>query len=249
MAINVTVWNEFRHEKTDEEVKSLYPDGIHVYIKSFLDTEEDFNVTVCSLDEPDQGLPNELIDNTDVLIWWGHIAHAEVSDELVTRLRKRVYECGMGFIPLHSAHHAKPFKAIIGTTGNLTWGRNQNAIVWSLSPTHPIADGVPLKFALTEELYSEPFYIPRPDDVVFATWFEDGNLFRGGVTFTRGIGKIFYFHPGHETCASFKNPHVQRIIKNAIRYCKPVKLDGGFVTDDCVCQPIDNPPYPNGLNF
>ena len=240
--INVTIWNEFRHEKQNEKVKAIYPDGIHAYIKGFLSKEEDMNVAICALDDPAQGLTDELLDSTDVLLWWGHMYHAEVDDALVERVKQRVLN-GMGFVPLHSAHHSKPFKAILGTTGNLTWGRNQTAIVWNLCPTHPIASEIPAHFTLFEELYAEPFFIPKPDDLIFGTWYEDGNLFRGGATFTRGLGKIFYFHPGHEGCESFKNEYVQRIIKNAIRWCAPVKLMDGFELDGCIHQLDEESPY------
>ena len=214
MAIRVTFWHEFRHEKTNEKVMKLYPDGLHAYLKSCLECD-DIKITLATLDDPDQGITDDLINNTDVLMWWGHIAHNEVNDELVDKIRKRVY-AGMGFLPLHSAHHSKPFKKIVGCTGNLTWGRNQKAIVWNLAPWHPIAKDIPLNFQITEELYSEPFYIPKPDEVIFTTWFEDGNIFRGGVTYRRGLGKIFYFHTGHEEVESLKNEHVQHIIKNGI---------------------------------
>ena len=242
MAINVTFWHEFRHEKINEVVKAIYPDGIHAYVKSFLDEEDDMNVTICALDDPEQGLTDELLAKTDVLLWWGHMYHGEVSDELVAKVKARVLN-GMGFFPMHSAHHSKPFKAILGTTGNLTWGRNETAIVWNLCPTHPIAEGIPAHFTLTEELYAEPFYIPKPDDLIFGTWYEDGNIFRGGATFTRGLGKIFYFHPGHESCESYKNEYVQRIIKNAIRWCAPVALQDGFVLDGCIHQLDADAPY------
>ncbi len=242
MAINVTIWNEFRHEKTEESVKALYPNGLHAYIKSFLDGEPDFNVTLCSLSEPGQELTDEILNNTDVLLWWGHVCHGDVPDELVSKIRARVLS-GMGFMPLHSAHKSKPFMSIIGTTGNLTWGRNQKAIIWNLCPTHPIAAGIPSHFTVEEELYAEPFFIPKPDDLIFGTWYEDGNIFRGGATFTRGFGKIFYFHVGHETCLSFQNEYVQRIIKNAIRWCKPVSAESGFELNDCIHQLDDHAPY------
>ena len=240
--INVTIWNEFRHEKQNEKDKAIYPDGIHAYIKGFLSKEEDMNVVICARDDPAQGLTEELLDSTDVLLWWGHMYHAEVDDALVERVKQRVLN-GMGFVPLHSAHHSKPFKAILGATGNLTWGRNQTAIVWNLCPTHPIASEIPAHFTLFEELYAEPFFIPKPDDLIFGTWYEDGNLFRGGATFKRGLGKIFYFHPGHEGCESFKNEYVQRIIKNAIRWCAPVKLMDGFELDGCIHQLDEESPY------
>ena len=234
MAINVTIWHEYRHEKSIDKVRALYPDGMHAKIKSFIESS-DVKVTLAALDDPNQGLPDELLESTDVLMWWGHVAHSEVSDELVSKIRDRVY-AGMGFIALHSAHHSKPFRAIVGTTGNLTWGRNQRAVIWNVCPTHPIAEGIPAHFELFEEMYGEPFYIPKPDDLIFATWYEDGNIFRGGATFTRGFGKIFYFHPGHETCTSFDNEYVRRIIKNAIKWCAPIELEDGFVTEKCIHQ-------------
>ncbi len=163
------------------------------------------------------------------------MAHKEVPDELVEKVRQRVY-AGMGFMPLHSGHHSKPFKAILGTTGDLTWGRNQKAIVWNVAPTHPITAGIPAHFELEEEMYGEPFYIPKPDDLLFTTWFADGNIFRGGCTYTRGLGKIFYFHPGHETCRSFYNEHVRKIIVNGIRWCAPASVDKATFECKCIHQ-------------
>ena len=229
--INVVVWNEFRHEKTKEKVKAIYPDGLHAVIKSFLDVNDDMEVTLAALDDPDQGLPDSLLEKTDVLLWWGHMAHKEVNDELVAKIQKRVYLGQMGFIALHSGHHSKPFRAIIGTNGNLSWGRNQKEIMWTLMPSHEIAAGIPDHFLLeSEELYSEPFYIPQPDALVFGAWFEDGHIMRAGACFHRGAGKVFYFQPGHETCRSFYNPYVQRIITNAVRWAKPT--EHGYAIDD-----------------
>ena len=235
MTINVTVWNENYHDRFNDKVKKLYPNGLHGAIAEFL-SSEDIKVRIATLDMEEQGLTDELLDTTDVLIWWGHMKHSLVSDELVTKIRDRVYSGKMGFIPLHSAHHSKPFMAIIGTTGDLTWGRNQHAVVWNLAPTHPITQGIPAHFDIQEELYSEPFFVPKPDDLLFGTWYEDGNIFRGGMTFTRGLGKIFYFHPGHETCDSFYNEYVRRIIKNAVYWCAPVSVTEGFNLNGCVHQ-------------
>lgn len=233
MAIRVTVWNEFLHEKTDEQAKAIYPNGIHATIKAFLDTDEELEVGLAALEDPDQGLPDEVLNNTDVLVWWGHMRHGDVDDALVERIRQRVY-AGMGFVALHSAHHSKPFKAILGTTGNLMWGREQKALVWNLMPTHPIAKGIPANFELFEEMYGEPFFIPKPDDLLFGTWYEDGNIFRGGCTFTRGLGKIFYFHPGHETCPSFHHPVVQQIIRQSIHWAAPADVCG--MKNECIHQ-------------
>ena len=231
--IRVTVWNEFRHERTKEIVKAIYPNGLHATIKSFLDVNEDMEVSLAALDDPDQGLPDERLENIDVLIWWGHMAHREVSDELVEKIRNRVYLGKMGFIALHSAHRSKPFTSIVGTNGNLSWGRNQKEIMWTLMPSHEIAAGLPDHFLIeSEELYSEPFYIPQPDALVFGSWFEGGHIFRSGACFIRGAGKVFYFQPGHEECPSYHNPIVQRIITNAVYWAAP--SDFGFeIPDGC----------------
>jgi len=231
--LNVVIWNEYRHEKLDEVCASIYPDGIHGCIKNFLKPDESLNITLAALDDADQGIPQELLEKTDVLLWWGHMAHHEVSDELVERIRQRVYAGKMGLIVLHSGHHSKVFRSIVGTTGNLSWGRDQKEVIWNLMPSHPIAAGIPDHFIIEEEeLYCEPFYIPQPDALVFGGWYEDGYIFRSGCCFTRGLGKIFYFQPGHEYCRSFYNPYVQRIIKNAVDWVKPADI-GYEIPEGC----------------
>ncbi len=229
--INVTVWNEFYHEKCEDAAKAVYPNGLHATIKEFLDTDAELNVRLAALDDPDQGLPDEVLNNTDVLLWWGHVRHGEVDDALVERIRHRVYVGGMGFIALHSGHHSKPFRAIVGTTGNLMWGAEQKEIVWNILPSHPIAAGVPKYFVLEEEeLYCEPFQIPTPDDLIFTSWYEQGYVFRSGCTWKRGAGKVVYLQPGHETCPSFHNPVMQRIITNAVHWAAPA--DFGYEIDN-----------------
>ena len=231
--IKVVIWNEFRHERTKEKVKAIYPDGLHAAIKQYLDANnEDMDITLAALDDPEQGISDELLESTDVLIWWGHAAHDEVNDELVKKIQARVY-AGMGFIALHSAHHSKPFKAIVGTNGNLSWGRNQKEVIWNMMPQHPIAKGIPDHFLVEEEeLYCEPFYIPQPDALVFGGWYEDGYIFRSGCCFLRGAGKVFYFQPGHEYCRSYHNPYVLKIIDNAIRWAAPSDI-GYEIPDGC----------------
>ena len=220
--INVTIWNEYRHEKSDENVAKLYPNGLHAAIGEFLSKNDDMKITLAALDDPDQGLPDEVLNNTDVLLWWGHMNHGEVKDDLVERIRQRVYVGGMGFIALHSAHHSKPVRTIVGTTGNLLWGDNQKEIIWNIMPSHPIAAGIPAHFELPEEeLYAEPFQIPQPDAHIFEGWYEHGYVFRTGCTFLRGAGRVFYFQPGHETCPSFYDANVQRIITNGVRWAAP----------------------------
>ncbi len=220
--IKVTIWNEGRHEQFNAGMNQVYPLGIHGTIKAFLEQDEDLIVRTTTLDSPEQGLPDELLNDTDVLLWWAHVAHAEVNDGLVERIRNRVWNEGMGFVPLHSSHFSKPFRSIVGTSGCLTWGDDQHEILWTLLPQHPIAAGIPEYVDLgTEELYSEPFRVPVPEELVFGSWYEGGSLFRSGLCYYRGIGKIFYFQPGHETCASFHNPYVQKIITNAVHWAAP----------------------------
>ncbi len=231
--LNVTIWNEFYHEKNDETVRAIYPEGVHGAIRKGLADHSDFDIRLASLDEPEQGLPDSLLNQTDVLLWWGHLKHGEVDDGLVNRICDRVLRHGMGFIALHSAHASKPFGRLVGTTGSLCWGDNQTEIVWNLLPQHPIAAGISDCFVLPEEeLYCEPFRIPVPDELVFTSWFRNGNIFRSGCCFYRGLGKIFYFQPGHETCRSYYDPNVLRVISNAIYWAAPLdtaeeKIDTG----------------------
>ncbi len=220
--IRVTVWNEFRHEKSEESIRTIYPDGLHAVIANALSKDAELEVRLAALDDPDQGLPLDVLNNTDVLIWWGHMAHHEVNDALVEAIRARVYYGKMGLVVLHSGHHSKVFRSVVGSTGNLSWGRNQKEIVWNINPTHPIAAGIPDHFCLeSEELYAEPFYVGEPDETVFLSWFEDGFVMRSGLVFKRSAGKIFYFQPGHEECRSFYNEWVQKVIHNAVYYVKP----------------------------
>ncbi len=220
--IRVTVWNEFRHEKTEPAIRENYPEGIHGCIKAFLDKYEDLEVRIATLDDPDQGLPDEVLNNTDVLMWWGHMAHHEVDDALAERIKNRVFDGGMGFIPMHSAHMSKPFRAILGTSGKLLWGDNQQEILWNVCPSHPITAGIPEHVKLeSEEMYGEPFMIPQPDELLFISWFKHGYVFRSGCTYHRGRGKVFYFQPGHEECLSYYNEYVQKILYNGIKWAAP----------------------------
>jgi trehalose utilization protein len=220
--IRVTIWNEYLHELEDEKVKAMHPEGMHNTLKKALACD-DFDIKTAWLEkDAEHGLSQEVLDNTDVLLWWGHGAHEAVKDEVVDRVVARVQD-GMGFIPLHSSHYSKPFRRLMGTKCNLHWRDiGEKAHVWTVAPSHPIAQGVPLEFELAaEEMYGEYFDIPKPDDLIFVTWYKGGNIFRGGCTFTRGNGKIFYFHPGHETYPSFYNPNVVKIISNGIRWAAP----------------------------
>lgn len=222
--INVTIWNEGRHERTNEQVKAVYPDGIHNCIKSFLDTDEELNVRTATLDDSENGLPEDVLESTDVLLWWGHMAHNDVPDELVERVYNRVMR-GMGFIALHSAHFSKPFKRLMGTTCSLKWRDGDRERVWCIAPNHPIAKGVPESFNIpVEEMYGERFDVPTPDEIVFMGWFKGGELFRSGSCWNRGLGKVFYFQPGHECNPTYYIPEVQKIITNAVYWAAPAQI-------------------------
>ena len=220
--MKVTVWNENFHEKEKPIVTELYPGGIHGYIANFLKCD-DVEVRCATLDDEECGLTEEVLQDTDVLIWWGHAVHHLVPDEIVERVHEYVLR-GMGLIVLHSGHHSKIFRKLMGTTCNLKWRGEARERVWTIKPNHPIAAGVDETFVLDpEEMYGEMFDIPEPDELIFMGWFNGGEVFRSGCTWVRGHGRIFYFQPGHETNPSYQNKNVQTIIKNAVRWACPVK--------------------------
>ena len=220
--MKVTVWNENQHEKKDPRVLEYYPGGLHGYIANFLKCD-DIEVRTATLDDEECGLTDEVLADTDVLVWWGHRAHDQVPDEVVDRVQKYVLS-GMGLVVLHSGHHSKIFRRLMGTTCNLKWRDNTHERIWTIKPNHPIAEGVDETFVLDpEEMYGESFDIPNPEEIIFMGWFDGGEVFRSGCTWTRGHGKIFYFQPGHETNKSFQNANVQRIIKNAVKWACPIK--------------------------
>jgi len=216
--IRVTVWNEYRQERTDADVKAVYPDGIHAPIADGL-REAGFDVRVATLDEPGQGLPAPVLDQTDVLTWWGHAAHDEVDDALVDRIHRRVLD-GMGLIVLHSGHHSKIFRRLMGTACDLKWREaGERERIWVVDPSHPIAEGLGESFVIEhEEMYGEHFDIPAPDRLVFVSWFRGGEVFRSGCCFERGRGRIFYFRPGHETYPTYQLAEVRRVVANAARW-------------------------------
>jgi len=221
--IRVTVWNEYRHEQTDQEVAAIYPNGIQNAIAAPL-KEAGFEVRTATLDDPEHGLTTSILDTTDVLIWWGHMAHREVRDDIVERVQQRVLD-GMGLIVLHSGHFSKIFKRLMGTTCDLKWREgNDHERLWVVAPGHPITEGLGEYIDIEhEEMYGEHFDVPPPETLVFVSWFSGGEIFRSGSCYTRGCGKIFYFRPGHERHPTYYHPDVQRVIANAIRWAAPTQ--------------------------
>ena len=220
--IRVLVWNEYVHERTEQKITDVYPEGIHKAIAGFLGKEEDFEVRTATLDDENCGITKEVLAETDVLIWWGHIAHDRVPDEIAYLVRDAVLE-GMGLICLHSAHHSKPFRYLLGTSCNLTWRESDDEeILWVIEPSHPITRGIDRYFKLPhEETYGEPFVIPTPDKLLLIGHYTGGEVFRSGCLYERGNGKIFYLQPGHESYPTFRVPEIQLLIRNAIRYLAP----------------------------
>ena len=223
MPINVTVWNEFRHEKEEQKYADVYPDGIHGAIASGLKRSDDLIITTATLDEPEHGLTESVLNATDVLLWWGHKVHQEVDDAIVDRVHHRVLN-GMGLIVLHSGHFSKIFRKLMGTTCDLKWREaDERERLWVVTPGHPIVDGIDEYIELEqEEMYGEHFDIPPPETLVFVSWFSGGEVFRSGCCYSRGAGKIFYFRPGHESYPTFFDRQIIQVLSNAVRWAAPI---------------------------
>jgi len=217
----VTVWNEFVHEQESDTVADIYPDGIHGAIAEALE-ERGFDTETATLQEPEHGLTEDVLAETDVLTWWGHTAHDEVDDAVAERVVEAVRD-GMGLIVLHSAHFSKVFKRLMGTSCSLKWREAaERERLWVIEPSHPIADGIDDCIELDEaEMYGERFDVPQPETLVFNSWFEGGEVFRSGCTYRRGNGRIFYFRPGHETYPMYHNEEIQDVLANAVEWAAP----------------------------
>ena len=244
MPIRALVWNENEHEKKNALVRKLYPQGLHGAIAAAFDGAADITVETATLDQPEHGLTAQRLNNTDVLLWWGHMAHGKVDDAIVERVAARVWE-GMGLIVLHSAHFSKIFKRLMGTPCALKW-REAGEVerLWVINRNHPIAAGLSEYIEIAhEEMYGEPFSIPEPMETVLISWFEGGEVFRSGVTFQRGAGRIFYFRPGHEAYPTYHNAQILQVIRNATRWAyNPAPAWVGV--NDAPNVPHDKAPVP-----
>jgi len=216
------VWNEFVHERTDPVVAKIYPQGIHATLAAALGGDAALVVSTATLDEPEHGLTEQLLANTDVLLWWGHAKHDEVDDTVVARVHARV-NAGMGLIVLHSGHYSKVFRKLMGTTCAFRWREaGERERLWVVNPAHEIAQGLREFIEIPHsEMYGEPFVIPEPEELVLISWFEGGDVLRSGCCWTRGAGRIFYFSPGHELYPIYHQPEIQRVIQNAIFWARP----------------------------
>lgn len=221
MSIRATVWNENVHEVTEPHIMPFYPHGIHGAVASALREQlgDGVEVTTATLDQPEHGLTEQTLDATDVLFWWGHLAHDRVSDEVVERVQRHVLG-GMGLVVLHSGHFSKIFTRLLGTTCSLSWRDDgDREVVWSTAPGHPIAEGVPSPLVIdAHETYGEYFDIPEPDETVFISSFSGSEVFRSGITYRRGLGRVFYFSPGDQKYPIYQHPDVRRVLGNAARW-------------------------------
>ncbi len=224
--VRVTVWGENIHESREERVRELYPDGMHATIAGGIEAllGDAVRVRTATLEQPDHGLADAVLDETDVLTWWGHLAHDDVGDAVVDRVHAAVLG-GMGLVALHSAHYSKIFRRLLGTSCGLRWrNEGERELVWTVHPAHPIAAGVPHPIVLdAHEMYGEHFDIPAPDELVFVSSFAGGEVFRGGCCFRRGAGRIFYFSPGDQEYPIYHHPAVRRVIANAVRWAAPAR--------------------------
>jgi trehalose utilization protein len=225
--IRVTVWGENHHENSERDREAMaerYPEGMHGAIAGGLKEllGDAVEVRTATHQEPEHGLTEEVLANTDVLTWWGHMAHATVDDAVVERVHQRVLG-GMGLIALHSAHFSKIFIKLMATTCSLSWRNSQDAeLVWTVSPSHPIAQGVPHPIVIEEqEMYGEFFDIPEPDELVFISSFSGGEVFRSGCCYERGKGKVFYFSPGDQDYPVYHHPDIKRVLANAVQWARP----------------------------
>jgi trehalose utilization protein len=218
--IKAVVWNEYLHERENPAVRDVYPDGIHAAIAAALAADPGIAPETATLDEPEHGLPEARLAATDVLIWWGHRAHGAVSDEVAARVAHRVHQ-GMGLIVLHSGHFSKPFVRLMGTPCSLRWREaGERERLWATNPSHPILQGVGRIELASEEMYGEPFLVPEPMETLLISWFEGGEVFRSGLTWQRGAGRIFYFRPGHETYPTYHDPLIQQLLRNAVHWAR-----------------------------
>lgn len=256
--IRVTVWHEFRHEVKHESIRKIYPDGMHNVMASAIKEHlgDEVEVKTSVLDAPDHGLSDDVLNNTDVMTWWGHMAHSEVREEIAAKVQQRVLE-GMGIVFLHSAHYSKPFRNLLGTGCGLKWrDSGERERLWVVSPMHEIADGLGDHFDIPhEEMYGEFFDIPTPEELVMISWFEGGNVFRSCCTWTRGKGKVVYFRPGHEAFPTYYQKEVRLVLANAVRWAAPRSSSpyalgapneaqslspiatGSYVSDDSIHKP------------
>ncbi len=270
--LKVVVWDERQPAQ-----KQAYENFLGNRIADHLKTLPGLSVQSVALDDPAQGLSDEILGDCHVLIWWGHVRQAEVAPEVGIRIVDRIKQGKLALIALHSAHWSTPFieamnersrqdlarlgppsastleipppkrNTVPGDNDRLTpyvqtrkfpdgkvardlhlpiccfpAYRNDGkpSYLRVLKPEHPIVQGVPASgFTIPhEEMYNEPFHVPEPDEVILEERWETGEWFRGGMLWTLGKGKVFYFRPGHETYPTYQQEYPLMIVANAVNW-------------------------------
>ena len=239
--VRVLVWDE----NPGNAPADVYPNGIRGAIAEGLnrpDKRAPILAATAHLDEADQGCSEVALQAADVLIWWGHARHGQVTEETARRIYTQVHERGMGLILLHSAHYSKPLQWTLAASGHLKGGWRVTSPpdreeITVCAPRHPIAEGVRDFTLESEEMYGAPFEVPAPQCVVFQSHFPLGKEYfpcgicwtvgrgktegftsgpGGGVGEGQGVGRVFYFRPGHETYPTYYNTTVRKILRNAV---------------------------------
>lgn len=221
--MRVTIFTEFNKSMASEAGKRAYPEGMNECLRDLISEKHDVRMIVHTSEDDGTALTEEILKDTDVLVWWGHHYHATVSDSVVNLVQDYITR-GMGLVALHSSHKSKIFMRMLGTPADLRWREiNERERLWAINPAHPIARGLkePYVDIPEDEMYGEPFSIPEPDELVFIGWFQGGEVMRSGCVFNRAYGKVFFFQPGHETNPTYKIPEIRNIILNAVDYVKP----------------------------
>jgi trehalose utilization protein len=224
----IVVWSE------GTAPTNIYPKDINAAIVEGLKADKRFandTIIAASLNDPDQGINDELLAKTDVLLWWGHKKHAKVSDELTAKIKQRWMDGKMGFIGLHSAHFAKPNKALMGTACSFSCYRTDctKTKVTVTDKTHPIAAGVPETFTVENgERYGDPYIVPAGYTCVFEglSSLKDGKTDNAKMVFAwenvnGSKSRFVYFQLGHETNPIYFDPNVRTIVANATEWVMP----------------------------
>jgi trehalose utilization protein len=210
--LRVLCWSE------QTEPRNIYPTGISGALADHLNKQSEFEAKTAQISDPEMGLSEETLQNTDVLIWFGHKKHGEVPDVLVDRVVKHIRERGLGFIALHSSHYCRILKKALNNTGSwssyVNFGKPEQ--MWVVSPKHPIAKGL-TDFTIPQtEIYTEPFEVPTPEAVIFEGTWETGHRNREVMVWTLDQGRFVYIRPGHEEYPIFFQPPMQRLVSNCV---------------------------------
>jgi trehalose utilization protein len=239
--LSVLIWDE----ASPHVPRAIYPEGLNGAIAMGL-TElggELIAAKTANLDDAAQGISDEALAETDVILWWGHARHAEVADETAIKVIEAIKQ-GVGFIALHSAHYSKVFRGLLHCTGDLKGGWREtinpadHEEITVCAPKHPIAQGIEDFVLPTEEMYGAPFDVPPYEVLVFQSHFPLGGeyfpsfcttvglginpLFTSGGNNSggqgKGAGRVFYFRPGHESYPTYFDANVKKILYNAVQW-------------------------------